>query len=451
MKNLIEKYNVPVPRYTSYPTVPNWKEAQFDSNIYLSQIKQGFEKANETGLALYIHLPYCESLCTYCGCNTRITVNHSVERPYIETLIKEWKLYLALFGEKPKIREIHLGGGTPTFFTPENLAHLIDSILELADVSQDASFSFEAHPNNTTDAHLQMLFDRGFDRLSLGVQDFDPVVQKAINRRQTPEDVQRVTAKARAIGYRSINYDLVYGLPFQTMEGVMDAVDKVIALRPNRIAFYSYAHVPWKRPGQRAYSEADLPDPETKLQLFMNGRDKLLHAGYQSIGFDHFALTSDSLYGAYKHARIHRNFMGYTDLRTSYLIGLGVSSISDIGSAFAQNAKTVEAYRAAVDRGEFPIVKGHLLDREEMYIRKHILRLICRHRTSWAEASFDESQYMHRCLGKLVGAEADGLVLIGDDEMGITMRGRLFVRNICAAFDRDYVSGIAERKFSMAV
>jgi len=451
MKNLIEKYNVPVPRYTSYPTVPNWKEAQFDSNIYLRQIENGFAKANQTGLALYIHLPFCESLCTYCGCNTRITVNHSVERPYIETLIKEWKLYLTLFGEKPKIREIHLGGGTPTFFTPENLAHLIDSILALADVSQDASFSFEAHPNNTTDAHLQILFDRGFDRLSLGVQDFDPVVQKAINRRQKPEDVQRVTAKARAIGYRSINYDLVYGLPFQTMEGVMDAVDKVIALRPDRIAFYSYAHVPWKRPGQRAYSEADLPDPETKLQLFMNGRDKLLHAGYQSIGFDHFALTSDSLYGAYKHARIHRNFMGYTDLRTSYLIGLGVSSISDIGSAFAQNPKTVESYRAAVDRGELPIIKGHLLDREEMYIRKHILRLICRHRTSWADSSFDESQYMHRCLEKLVGVEADGLVLIGDEEVEITMRGRLFVRNICAAFDRDYVSGIAERKFSMAV
>lgn len=297
----------------------------------------------------------------------------------IDALISEWTQYLDVFADKPKVREIHLGSGTPTFFAPSELKRLIDAILAKAEIMEDASFSFEAHPANTTEEHLFVVASLGFDRLSLGVQDFDPKVQEAINRRQTPEDVERVTAQARKLGYRSVNFDLVYGLPFQIEGGVMNAVDEVIRLKPDRIAFYSYAHVPWKRPGQRAYNENDLPQGEEKLNLFVKGRERLIEAGYEPIGFDHFALPEDSLYQAYKSGTMHRNFMGYTDLRTDLLIGLGVSSISDICRAFAQNAKSVEGYIKQVQGGKLPIVKGHLLDAMESVIRGHILNLTCKH------------------------------------------------------------------------
>ncbi|MCZ4407401.1 oxygen-independent coproporphyrinogen III oxidase [Cryomorphaceae bacterium 1068] len=451
MERLIEKYNVAVPRYTSYPTVPNWNTESFSKKAYLDLIQTDFAKANQAGLSLYIHLPYCESLCTYCGCNTRITVNHAVEAPYIDALIAEWTQYLEIFGNKPKIREIHLGGGTPTFFAPSELKRLIKAIFAKAEISEDASFSFEAHPSNTTEEHLSVLASIGFDRLSLGVQDFDPKVQEAINRRQTPEDVERVTDQARKLGYRSVNFDLVYGLPFQTEVGVMNAVDEVIRLRPDRIAFYSYAHVPWKRPGQRAYDENDLPQGEEKLNLFVKGRERLMEAGYVPIGFDHFALPQDSLYRAYENGTMHRNFMGYTDLRTDFLIGLGVSSISDVGTAFAQNAKSVEGYIEQVQSGELPIVKGHLLEEMESIIRGHILNLTCKHKTSWASAPQLEQSYMRNCLRKLDEAEVDGLVERTFDQIKMTELGKLFVRNICAAFDKDYQGDTVLKKYSMGV
>lgn len=455
MKQLIEKYNVAVPRYTSYPTVPNWNAEEFSKAAYLDLIQRDFAQANREGVSLYIHLPYCESLCTYCGCNTRITVNHAVEGPYIDALIAEWSNYVTLFGGKPTIREIHLGGGTPTFFAPAELRRLIKAILAKATTTGDASFSFEAHPANTTEEHLTVLRQLGFDRLSLGVQDFDPKVQEAINRRQTPEEVERVTIQARELGYRSVNYDLVYGLPFQTEAGVMNAVDEVVRLRPDRIAFYSYAHVPWKRPGQRAYDENDLPQGEEKLNLFVKGRERLIAAGYVPIGFDHFALPADSLYSAYSKGSMHRNFMGYTDLRTDFLIGLGTSSISDLGTAFAQNAKTVEGYLAQVNRGEMPIVKGHLLTEVETMVRRHILNLTCRHETSWADAPEGEQAYMRKAALKLAEAEADGLIepaiSPSGDRVVLTEKGKLFVRNICAVFDRDYQGETVTKKYSMGV
>lgn len=451
MEDLIAKYNVAVPRYTSYPTVPNWRPETFSEREYFRLFDAGLPKANAEGLALYIHLPYCESLCTYCGCNTRITVNHKVEEPYIDALIKEWALYSERFPEKPRIREIHLGGGTPTFFAPDQLERLIKTIVTDAEVLPDASFGFEAHPANTTDEHLFTLRQLGFDRLSLGVQDFDPIVQRAINRKQKPEDVERVTRKARELGYRSVNFDLVYGLPFQTMAGVMNAVDEVIGIKPDRIAFYSYAHVPWKRPGQRAYDENDLPRGKEKLDLFLAGRQKLLAAGYEAIGFDHFALPSDSLHHAYKGKRMHRNFMGYTDLRTDYLLGLGASSISDIGSAFAQNAKSVEGYLEKVRTGAFPIVKGHLLDEREKFIRRHILNLTCKHRTSWAFGDPLEQAYMRACVRNLDEAVRDRVVETGLDWIKLTDTGKYFVRNVCAAFDKDYTDQAVFGKYSMGV
>lgn len=450
-RSLIEKYNVAVPRYTSYPTVPHWKPEIFEVETYLRKLVDGFPAANARGLSLYVHLPFCESLCTYCGCNTRITINHKVEGPYIDSLLGEWNMYLKAFGRTPKIKEIHLGGGTPTFFSPENLDRLVGGILDTGRVAEGASFSFEAHPANTTEEHLRVLRSHGFDRLSLGVQDFNPVVQKAINRFQTPGDVGRVTVQARELGYRSVNYDLVYGLPFQTLASVLEAVEEVIRLNPDRIAFYSYAHVPWKHKGQRAYDERHLPDAELKLELFMRGRERLLEAGYEAIGFDHFARPSDSLFKAYESGSMHRNFMGYTDLHTAYTIALGVSSIGDIGAGFCQNVKTVEGYRAKIDRGEWPIFKGHILDEEEMFIRRHILNLTCRGATSWKDAPEAERAYMDGRMPLLDEAERDGLVNREEGFVGLTERGKFFVRNVCAAFDRDYENSAGERMFAKGV
>ena len=450
MKDLIRKYNVPVPRYTSYPTVPNWNNDDFNKQDYLERLRSGFSVANKEGISIYIHLPYCESLCTYCGCNTRITVNHAVEEPYVNAVLKEWSLLSSYFSKTPRIREIHLGGGTPTFFSADNLIRLVEGITSRSAVTKDASFSFEAHPANKSFEHLNKLRMVGFDRLSLGVQDFDQKVQKAINRYQSTEDIQRVVDQARHLNFRSINFDLVYGLPFQTIEGVEDAVAKVLKMKPDRIAFYSYAHVPWMKPGQRAYSEADLPDAELKLKLFSTGRDLLLQGGYKSIGFDHFSLPEDSLYKSYENGTMHRNFMGFSDLRTPYQIGLGVSSISDIGNGFAQNAKAVEPYIEKVASGEIPIVKGHIHTLEDIFLRKHILNLTCKHRTSWIDSHKAELEYMQSILPGLEPFLDEGLLTFDDKSIAITEKGRLFVRQICSVIDRDYNTAPV-KKYSQGV
>ncbi|MGZ3891633.1 MAG: coproporphyrinogen-III oxidase family protein, partial [Mucilaginibacter sp.] len=278
---LADKYNVAAPRYTSYPTVPYWSKEPFNKISWAGHVKSAFDISNQKdGISLYIHLPFCESLCTYCGCNTRITKNHSVEDPYINAVLKEWAMYCQIFGDRPVIREIHLGGGTPTFFSPENLERLIKSILADSIVHPEADFGFEGHPANTTYEHLKVLYNLGFRRVSFGIQDFDPRVQFIINRVQTFEDVKYVTEQARQIGYTSINFDLVYGLPLQNLESLCDTVEKVGLLMPDRIAFYSYAHVPWVKPGQRRFTEKHLPTPAEKRTLHGLGRQMLGELGY---------------------------------------------------------------------------------------------------------------------------------------------------------------------------
>lgn len=296
IKQLSDKYRVAAPRYTSYPTVPYWDCSNFTEQRWSEQVLQSNDFAD--GISLYIHLPFCESLCTYCGCNTRITKNHSVEGPYISAVLKEWQLYLRQFPTKPLIKEIHLGGGTPTFFSPANLELLITGITAYSCIHPEGEFSIEAHPNNTTTQHLEVLYRLGFRRLSLGIQDFDPTVQFVINRIQFVKSVADVTAEARRIGYHSVNYDLIYGLPLQKLEGLISTINTVTALVPDRIAFYSYAHVPWVKPGQRRYTEAHLPSPELKAELYQTGREMLIESGYAEIGMDHFTLTTDSLYQA---------------------------------------------------------------------------------------------------------------------------------------------------------
>jgi oxygen-independent coproporphyrinogen-3 oxidase len=433
MTDLIAKYTIPAPRYTSYPTVPYWNPGPPDTDSWKRSIQVAGRNAG--GISLYIHLPFCESLCTYCGCNTRITRNHQVEQPYIDALLLEWRMYRALLPEAPVIRELHLGGGTPTFFTPENLGKLVGGILDGCMVPDDAAFSIEGHPTNTTREHLEVLVGYSFRRLSLGIQDFDPRVQEIINRRQTVQDVETVTRHARDLGYASINYDLIYGLPLQTPGGLQRTIWKTLRLRPDRIAFYSYAHVPWMKPGQRRFTEADLPSAELKRELQGIGRELFKDAGYREVGMDHFALPSDPLFAAEAGGSLHRNFMGYTDLRTPLLIGLGVSSISDSGTAFAQNEKRLEAYLAAVRAETLPIVKLHELSAEDLLIREHILNLMCKSETSWPGASGLESRLLLKACERLLPLERDGLVQLGSQTITVTPLGRRFLRNICMMLD----------------
>jgi len=450
-KDLIAKYHVAAPRYTSYPTVPYWNNADFDSSKWAEAVRHSFTHSNAAdGISVYIHLPFCESLCTYCGCNTRITRNHKVEIPYIMALLKEWKAYLRIFGERPVIRELHLGGGTPTFFSADNLQLLISGITSQADRHPEAEFSFEGHPSNTSLEHLRTLYELGFKRISLGIQDFDPRVQIAINRIQTVAEVALVTAQSRAVGYTSVNYDLIYGLPLQQAEGLAETIRAVLALRPDRIAFYSYAHVPWVKPGQRRYTEQDLPDAATKQQLYEMGREMLKTGGYIEIGMDHFTLPTDSLFRAELEGKLHRNFMGYTHQYSRLMIGLGVSSISDSWTGFAQNVKNVEEYINLINEDKIPVFKGHILDQDDLVIRRHILNIMCKGKTSW-ELDSERSPALMEGLERMTGIAEDGLVELGNHNLRVTAKGKRFLRNICMMLDaRLWRAQPQKQLFSMA-
>jgi oxygen-independent coproporphyrinogen-3 oxidase len=430
---LIRKYNVAGPRYTSYPTVPYWDRSPKEAE-WMTLMRDSFTVSNQDGISLYIHLPFCESLCTYCGCNTRITVNHAVETPYINTLLKEWKMYLRQFPSLPRIKEIHLGGGTPTFFSSANLRRLMDGIFEGAERADNFEFGFEGHPNYTSVGQLQSLYELGFRRVSYGVQDFDPRVQYIIHREQSVEQVEKVTLAARSIGYTSVNYDLIYGLPLQTREGMIDTIGHVTRLLPDRIAFYSYAHVPWIKPGQRKFTEDDLPSANEKRMLYETGRHMLEEKGYVEIGMDHFALKTDSLYKAAVSSGLHRNFMGYTTSSTRLLIGLGVSSIGDSWTGFAQNVKVFETYVQMVEAGKLPLLKGHILTKEDLVLRRHILNLMCRFETRWSEEEI-EPDLARKILERLSEVENDGLIEIHGNSILVKEKGRPFLRNICMAFD----------------
>lgn len=436
MHKLVNKYNVAGPRYTSYPTVPYWDNNTFSLQKWKDSLIKSFRESNtKEGISLYIHLPFCESLCTFCGCNKRITKQHSVESPYITAVLKEWNLYLELFDEKPVIKELHLGGGTPTFFSPENLQRLIKGILKPSILADNYEFSFEGHPNNTTREHLQTLYDVGFRRVSYGVQDYNETVQKAIHRIQPFENVKRATELAREIGYTSVGHDIIFGMPFQTLEHVKHTILKTKELEPDRLAFYSYAHVPWiKGNGQRGFNDSDLPSAELKRTQYELGKEMLTQVGYHEIGMDHFALPTDSLYQSLIESKLHRNFMGYTASKTQAMIGLGVSSISDSWYGFSQNVKGLESYYNLINDTILPVYRGHILNEEDLIIRKHILNLMCRFKTSWTSDNLYFKE-LPDALVQLKEMETDGLVHIKENSIEVTKKGQPFVRNICMAFD----------------
>lgn len=434
--SLVQKYNVPGPRYTSYPTVPYWEEESFSTEMWKKTFIQSFTESNTAeGISLYIHLPFCESLCTFCGCHKRITKRHEVENPYIEAVLKEWNMYCDLFPEKPLIKEIHLGGGTPTFFSPENLETLINGIFKRAERAPGHEFSFEGHPNNTTREHLQTLYDLGFRRVSYGVQDYSDKVQKAIHRIQPFHNVAKVTLWAREIGYTSVSHDLIFGLPFQELDNIIDTIEKTKSLSPDRLAFYSYAHVPWiKGNGQRGFKDEDVPKDDEKRKLYEVGKQLLAKKGYHEIGMDHFALKKDNMFESFQEGKLHRNFMGYTSSKTQLMIGLGASSISDSWYSFAQNEKSIEDYYARLAKDELPVFKGHSLNEEDLIIRRHILNLMCQFTTSWDEKHLYFKE-LPEVLSQLTEMENDGLLVIQNNAITVTEKGKPFVRNICMAFD----------------
>ena len=432
-------------RVFAAPTTAEWFES----------VSRGLDEIERegSGAAVYIHIPFCRSLCTYCGCNSRITQNAAVGDPYVNAVLKEWKMYLDALGREEPIplAEMHLGGGTPTFLSPAELERMIGGVLKATRRTADSELSIESDPRVTTPEHLDTLARLGFTRLSLGIQDFDPRVQKAVNRIQTEEQVRVVTEAARAAGFTGINYDLIYGLPFQTPASVELTVNAVRRLRPERIAFYAYAHVPWFKPGQRHFTEDDLPRGDDKRALYELGRAMLVEAGYVEVGMDHFALEGDSLLRASREGTMHRNFMGYTPRRVAPLVGLGVSSISDSWDAFVQNEKVVEAYQERVGRGRLPTARGHRLTREDLVLRRHILNLMTRFETDWSEpASF--TPYLEGIRERLAEPLRDGLVRLDGLACRVTERGRPFLRNVCMAFDaRIGRQAEAARQFSRTV
>jgi oxygen-independent coproporphyrinogen-3 oxidase len=430
VNDLFAKYDVPAPRYTSYPTVPFWSDMP-TTEQWLTELEKAFDDQSATW-SLYFHLPFCESLCTFCACNTVITRNHGREEGYRNLLLKEWSYNLERI---PKLRErpllgVHLGGGTPTFFAPENLRQILQPILAQARIDHDNfEASVEVHPGHTTREHLVTLRELGFTRISIGVQDFDPEVQRIVNRNQPYEVTKTCTDMARELGYTSVNYDLIYGLPKQTLERFGESVDTVVELRPDRIALYSFALVPWIKPAQRSYTDEDIPKAGEKRALYEMARERLEHAGYVEIGMDHFALPHDGMAKAQREGSLHRNFQGYTETRTSVLLGLGVSAISETPTCFHQNEKAFPVYERRVSQGEIPTFRGHLLSEEDRELREQILKFMTQFEVQLHDDQPDDAR---RFLSSLID---DGLVQVQDQKLMLTERGRPFLRNACMFFD----------------
>ena len=431
LSTLIAKYDMPVPRYTSYPTVPYWEEAP-GKDQWIAHLREALMDSQKSW-SLYLHLPFCETLCTFCGCNTTITKDHKKESPYLETILKEWATYKLSVPElllRP-LKHLHLGGGTPTFFSPESLKLLLSKLL--GDIQKDPihfEASIEVDPRRTSVEHLKVLRDLGFNRVSMGVQDFNPEVQRLVNRIQPYEITAKLTENARAIGFESVNYDLIYGLAKQTSESFAETANLTVALRPDRIALYSFALVPWIKPAQRLFKDEDLPSGADKRKLYEIAREILMKAGYVEIGMDHFALPTEGLSVAAKAHRLHRNFMGYTDQRTDVLLGLGVSSISETPFSFHQNEKLLNIYQDRVAKGEIPTHRGHVHSEEDRLRREQILKLMTEMRVKFESPA--QAAEAKTLLAEMI---SDGLVQVTNEEVIVTEAGRPFLRNACVLFD----------------
>lgn len=448
MKNLFAKYDVPAPRYTSYPTVPYWSENPTREQ-WISELKQGLAPT-PSQWSMYVHIPFCETLCTFCGCNTSITKDHKRESPYVTRVLKERDAYLKAVPDlalRPLVN-MHLGGGTPTFLSSHELDRLVGGLLRgLTKSPKGFEGSIEVDPRRTTPDQMEVLRKHGFNRISLGVQDFDGEVQRLVNRVQPFEQTESITKSARALGYDSVNFDLIYGLPKQTPQTTKVMIERTLELRPDRIALYSFALVPWIKPAQRLFKDEDLPAGAEKRALYELAREHLLSAGYIEIGMDHFALPTDGLAKAAANGALHRNFMGYSDVRTDVLLGLGVSAISEAPGCFHQNEKVLPVYEEITDQDQIPTFRGHLLSKEDRRHREQILSLMTKFTVELEnDAQVEDTRiFLHELI-------QDGLVAIKGRTLVMSPSGRPFLRNACMALDaRLREKAPNARIFSMSV
>jgi oxygen-independent coproporphyrinogen-3 oxidase len=436
---LLREYDRPGPRYTSYPTAVEFSSS-FDEAAYRRQLEAAAE-AREEALSLYLHSPFCEERCSFCGCMVIITRRREVADHYLTYLKREIDMLAAGLKGRRRVVQYHWGGGTPTYLSVAQMTALHEAVTRRFDVQAGAEVAIEVDPRVTSREQIERLRELGFNRLSLGVQDFTPEVQQAINRIQGEPETRALFEVARSLGFASINVDLIYGLPFQTRASFGRSVEAVVALRPDRVAVYSYAHVPWIRGNQKRIRPEDLPSREQKIELFLEAMERFLAAGYRQIGMDHFALAEDELARAAEERRLHRNFMGYTTRPAKDMVGLGVSAIGRVGAAFAQNTKKLSVYYAAIEAGRFPIERGYLLDADDQ-LRAHVIaELMCNFHLDRAlvEARFgvDFDRYFAPELAELqAGPVAHGFVEASPEGLLVTPRGRLFVRNVCMVFDR---------------
>jgi len=452
--DLIVRYGGRGPRYTSYPTA-----VQFSDAITPEIYRQKAAESNSSGvpLSLYVHIPFCHSLCYYCGCNKIVTRNQERVDRYIEMLYREIEMQSALFDRDRKIEQLHFGGGTPTYLDNGQLSELLERLRQAFnfDESDDREFSIEVDPRTVDTDGIRHLASLGFNRLSLGIQDFDSKVQKAVNRAQTPEDVRNLVDAARDAGFGSISFDLIYGLPHQTVASFDTTLDLVIAMQPDRLAVYNYAHLPQRFKGQRMINAEDIPLPETKLELLHHTIDKLCDAGYVYIGMDHFALPDDELVLARGNGTLQRNFQGYSTHRQCDLISLGVSGIGNIGNLFAQNSITTMEYEAIIESGELPIKKGILVDDDDQLRADVIQALMCYDSLSFdafgAEHGIDFRDYFATEIKRLDPLVDDGLIELDDEGVAITEKGRLLLRSIAMVFDRYIDQAENDNRFSKAI
>ncbi len=436
---LIKKYDKAGPRYTSYPTAPMFHEG-IGPKDYAETLRR--VAAQDAPLSLYIHIPFCNTVCYYCGCNKIVTKQYERAVPYLERLLKEIDLVADTLGDCTRpVTQLHFGGGTPTFMSNDQLRTIMDHLRRRFHfVPKDqGEFSIEIDPRECDADTVRVLEEIGLNRMSMGVQDFDPIVQKAVNRIQSKEETLRVLHEARAHGFESINIDLMYGLPHQSVETFDRTLDTIIEFSPDRIALFNYAHLPHMFMPQRRIDEAALPSPQEKLNILEHSINKLLDAGYVFIGMDHFAKPDDELTIAQREGKLYRNFQGYSTQADCDLIGLGITSIGYVGGGFFQNHKDMEAYTDAVDRGVFPVFRGYRLSDEDHLRRQVIMRLMCDFRLDYPafeeQFGIDFREHFADALAQLAEMEADGLVELREDGLTVLPAGRLLIRNIAMAFD----------------
>ena len=451
---LIVRHGGRGPRYTSYPTA-----LQFSEELTADDYRENAIASNASGvpLSLYVHIPFCHTLCYYCGCNKIITRNKARVDRYIEMLYREIEMQSELFDKSRKIEQLHFGGGTPTYLNEEQLDALMAKLRSAFnfDESDNREFSIEVDPRTVDEHSIRHLADLGFNRLSLGIQDFDPIVQKAVNRSQTTDDVLNLVLTARESGFESISFDLIYGLPHQTVDSFDVTLDLVIGMRPDRLAVYNYAHLPQRFKGQRMIDDADIPLPEVKLDILHRTIDSLCGAGYEYIGMDHFALPDDELVVARANGTLQRNFQGYSTHRECDLVALGVSAIGSIGNVFAQSAVTTMEYEALIENGQLPIRKGIAVDDDDLLRADVIQALMCYDKLSFAEFGekhrIDFASYFAAEIECLQPLADDGLIELDSSGVNITQKGRLLLRSIAMVFDRYIDQAQNDNRFSKAI